>query len=233
MAALFLLAGGLLVAALVPVVLDRLPVRLPRGDFWLAFSGAFITTTVLLHLFPEFHFSIKAIPFVVVGFFVQFFMEMWARGIEHGHAAASPLVSGGRLWGLWIGLLVHSVLEGVSLISAGTLQAAAAGEMYLSVLIHKIPAALILYFILKESVASVSRRWGLFLAFAAASPVGMLIGWGMVDTHVQLLWAVGALVVGSFLHIGTSMLSEVGHHHQRSLSSIAAVLVGLLVAWMI
>ncbi len=233
MVILFVLAGGLLAGAFLPALLDRLPIRLPKGDFWMAFSGAFITATVLLHLFPEFHFSIKAVPFVVIGFFLQFFLEMSTQGVEHGHHTATGLLSGGRLWGLWAALIIHSVMEGMSLISATTLRAATAGEMYLSVLVHKIPAAFILYFLLRESRLSTSRRWLLFSTFALASPAGMFFGWGMMGTQIQLLWMIGALVVGSFLHIGTSMLSEVGHHHRQSLSSILAVIAGVVLAWVI
>ncbi len=230
METLFLLAAGLLGAALAPWAVERLPIRLPKGDFWLAFSGAFITTSVLLHLFPEFHFMIKAVPLVVVGFFVQFFIEMWTQGIEHGHAIPSTLLPSSRLWGLWLALLIHSLVEGASLVSATTLSPSMADNMYLSIIIHKIPAAFILYFLLRESRMALTRRWMLFGTFALASPVGLFVGWGLIE-HTQLLWIVGAFVVGSFLHIGTSMLAEVGHHHQRGAVSIMAVVLGVLIAW--
>ncbi len=230
MGVLVFLMLGLIGAVILPWMLERLPIQLPQGDFWLAFGGAFITASVLLHLLPEFHFMVKVVPLIAGGFFLQFFVEMWTQGVEHGHAIEQVRISAPRLWSLWAALGIHSVMEGTALISAVTLRTDIATNMYLNVIIHKVPAAFILYFLFKESSFSKRLRFLLFGAFVVASPIGMLLGLALTD-YVQVLWVIGAFVVGSFLHIGTNMLAEVGHHHQQGPVGIVAVILGIIVAW--
>src|SRR5438477_1765455 len=52
----------------------------------LSFSGAFLFTIILLHLFPTvFQNTPNAGLFVLVGFFIQILLEQLTHGIEHGH----------------------------------------------------------------------------------------------------------------------------------------------------
>ncbi|MCK5470842.1 MAG: ZIP zinc transporter, partial [Cyclobacteriaceae bacterium] len=85
--------------------------------YLLVFAGAFIFSITIVHLLPEI-LTASANPqriglFVLVGFFMQIFLDFVTTGVEHGHlhkhshhhTRISPIM-------LMLGLCIHALMDG-------------------------------------------------------------------------------------------------------------------------
>src|SRR5262245_44565861 len=104
----------------------------------LSFSGAFLFSITLIHLFPVvFANDEYAGVFVLAGFFIQIFLEQLTHGIEHGHFhehSENP----SYIFALLLGLTIHSFLDGVPLSNHQMLEKSHHSLLY-GISIHKIP----------------------------------------------------------------------------------------------
>lgn len=215
--------------------------RYPAGlRLLLSFSGAYILGIAATHLLPGIysHGTPLVGMWLLLGFFIQILLEQLSRGIEHGHVHAHH---GNRLsFGIQIlvGLCLHSFLEGMPLSAYPHLHDAglpaddgAVNHLLYGIVLHKAPAAFALVIVLLESGY---RRWvvaGSVVLFAAMSPLGALLGEHLLVTG-KALNTLLAIVVGSFLHISTTILFETDdtHHHLIAWWKLLVIILGFALA---
>ncbi|MEM9325742.1 MAG: zinc permease [Bacteroidota bacterium] len=229
-------AGGMLVYW-VKFKADDL--RLP-----LIFAGTFLFSITVIHILPEL-FTVSDRPvrmgiFVLIGFFLQQFLEAFTSGVEHGHfhkEHATP----GRTAGLMIALIVHSVLEG-SLLTHGShfhhhheshFHDHESYSLLLGILFHKIPAAFALMAVIKTGTRPRVLEVVLLLIFSLASPMGILISNVFLSLSQETLLILFGVVSGSFLHISTTIFVESSPNHRlglkRTIVSVVAATLAIAV----
>ena len=102
---------------------------------------------------------------------------------------------------------------------------------YIGIILHKAPAAFALVLLLLLSEYSKKVVYFCLVLFAAMSPLGAIVGQALnmtAETFIPIL----AIVVGSFLHISTTIIFEVDNtqHHRISWKKMAAIVGGLVFA---
>jgi zinc transporter ZupT len=173
----------------------------------LSFSGAFLFTIIMMHLFPTvFRQMPDAGLFVLIGFFIQIVLEQLTRGIEHGHFHAHEH-GGVHIATLIIGLSLHSFLDGIPLSSKELLHETHNALLY-GISIHKVPEGFALASILILSHYSRLRVVIYLLLFSLVAPAAILLGHYFHAADPSLLNALIAVALGSFLHVSTTILFE-------------------------
>lgn len=201
----------------------------------LSFSGAYILGVTVLHLMPgTFHnASSQQGLFVLLGFSIQLFLEQFSGGVEHGHMHAHKGADAGFAVSIMIGLCVHAFMEGMPLGTYEDFHAHTHGHeaghnhLLLGIILHKAPAAFALVLLLLMSGFSKKIVWLCLLLFAIMSPLGGLIGeYAQFDFEMQQI--VVAIVVGSFLHISTTIIFEAdGGSHKILGKKLFAIIGGM------
>src|SRR5690554_4379466 len=81
----------------------------------LAFSGAYLLALSVLHLLPEIYGGpVESVGmFILLGFLLQMVLDYFSRGVEHGHIHDHKLEK--FPLGIFIGLFLHSMIEGLPL----------------------------------------------------------------------------------------------------------------------
>jgi len=211
--------------------------RLPKFDgrylhLLLSFSGAYLLSITALHLIPE-AFSNNAVnPGIAVlgGFFLQVLFEQLSQGVEHGHIH----VNQGRNVALpvLIGLSLHALLEGSPLALMGhAAHGHAEGHPLLTGLaLHKLPAGFALSVLMLQAGYARGKVWLALGVFALMSPIGALVGEWIAPPRV-LPYLLG-LVIGSLLHVSTTILFELDDpdHHRLSWAKTGAIAAGIIIA---
>lgn len=206
----------------------------------LAFSGAYLLGIAAMELMPtifsnpHYHTGV----WVLAGFFVQLLLEGLSQGVEHGHVHTHEPKGYGFALAVMVGLGVHAFLEGLPL---GARIEALGGHhhehtdgshLLMGIVLHKIPAAFALTLLLRHSGYRAGMVVACLLLFALLSPLGALTG---EQVSIDPLWTnrVLALVVGSFLHISTTIIfeSDGNRGHGISLQKFTVVVLGMAVAW--
>lgn len=192
----------------------------------LSFSGAFLFTIILLHLFPSvFMNTPNAGIYVLIGFFIQIVLEQLTHGIEHGHFHTQEH-GGGYIAPLIAGLSLHSFLDGIPLSSTQFMEETHHALLY-GISIHKIPEGFALASILIISGYSRPRIAVFLLLFALVAPVAILLGSYFQNHQTALLNSLIAVALGSFLHVSTTILFESENRsHQFGWKRIGAILIG-------
>lgn len=207
----------------------------------LSFSGAYLLGIAAMELMPTVFNDpgLHTGVWLLAGFFIQLLLEGLSQGVEHGHVHAHQRV--GYRYGLtvMVGLGLHALLEGLPLGTTATAVETLASHAHMEgdhllvgIVLHKIPAAFALGLLLRYSGYSRVFTWGCLLVFASLSPIGALLG-EMIS--IDPVWRnhVLALVIGSFLHISTTILFEAdgGREHGISPQKLLVIVVGMLVAF--
>lgn len=206
--------------------------------YLLVFAGAYIFSITIVHLLPEILIASdhpKTIAlFVLAGFFMQIFLDFLTKGIEHGHLhthpgaklAISPVL-------LMIGLSIHALMDGVILVHPDNHSvhgdALHSTGLLLGIVLHKIPAAIVLISVLMTQFNSKWMLLSMLLLFSIASPVGLILSdflsnSGLLSKESMLI--VFAIVSGNFLHISTTIYFESSpddHRYHRK-----KILIGML-----
>lgn len=205
----------------------------------LSFSGAYILGIAVLHLMPWAFAGgdSKSGLFVLLGFFVQLLLEQLSAGVEHGHIHAPHHLSAGFVFSVMFGLCVHAFVEGIPLSYYGHMEATHVehghthNHLLYGIILHHIPAAFALVFLLIISKLSKAWIWACLLLFCIMSPLGAwLAGLFVMPETVQV--KVIAFVIGSLLHISTVILFEMdsSSHHYISWKKLLAISTGLGIA---
>lgn len=201
----------------------------------LSFSGAYILSIAALHLLPGIFADGESNIglWLLLGFFIQIVLEQFSLGVEHGHVHAHAHARAGYGIQILIGLCLHSFIEGMPL--SGYLhlheQGGEINHLLYGIILHKAPAAFALGILLVQS--DYRRRFVIvsLVIFSLMSPLGAFIGEQFIVSPLALQ-RIMALVVGSFLHISTTILFEAegARRHQISWRKLLAMAAGLFVA---
>ncbi len=211
--------------------------------FLLIFSGAFLLSITILHIFPELFehagTGIQISIFVLVGVFLQMTLESFTSGIEHGHwhdhgiknrSTAFPI-------GLTVALCLHSLLEGAILSHDGHAHGHGLYDsLLIGVAVHKMPAAVALVSVLMTELKNRKVTLIILTVFAISSPIGMLLSEYLQNSQVILSQSydvIMALAAGSFIYISATILFEARQDHRIKISNIVPALIGALAAILI
>ena len=208
----------------------------------LSFSGAYLLAIAALELIPDvFGAPSTATPglFLLLGFFIQLLLEGLSQGVEHGHVHVHRQARTGYAIQVMIGLGLHALLEGLPLGAGGAAGAVDHVQHHLSedhllfgIALHKLPAAFALGLLLRSSGYSRLFVWACLTVFGLLSPIGAVLG---EVASIDPVWRtrILALVVGSFLHISTTILFEADGSHGHGISARKFVIIfsGMLVAY--
>lgn len=202
----------------------------------LSFSGAYILGMTIMHLMPGvFEQGGHGASFwILSGFFTQLVLEQLSRGVEHGHIHVHKHERRNFAVQVMLGLSLHAFLEGLPLTHFEEFHAAhhhhEEGEfqLLLGILLHKLPAAFALVALLLRSGFSYKIVWGCLIVFASMSPLGALSASYVPFTGPQIAKLL-AFVIGSFLHISTTILFEADdtHQHRVSWRKLIVILLGM------
>lgn len=205
----------------------------------LSFSGAYILGITILHLMPGvFEQGGHNVSFwILAGFLTQLLLEQLSRGVEHGHIHVHKHERYNFALQVMLGLSLHAFLEGLPLTHFEDFHAAhhhhEEGEFQLliGILLHKLPAAFALVALLLQAGFARSIVWVCLIVFASMSPLGALTASYMPFTGPQVANLLG-FVIGSFLHISTTILFEADdtHQHRVSWRKLLVILMGIALA---
>lgn len=205
----------------------------------LAFSGAYLFGITVLHLMPEIfeHLAFKAGYYILVGFLLQIVLDVFSKGVEHGHIHQSDQKSKRFPFGIFIALFIHSLIEGLPLTDSADLAHHHHGhnhhtdELLLGIVIHKVPEAIALAALLYYYYASKIKVITMILVYSTATPIGLLLGSVIVNSEIEnplhVYTALLAIAVGIFLHVSTTIIFEADEHHKLNWRKILAILLGL------
>lgn len=204
-------------------------------NLFLSFSGSYLFGIVVLHLIPEVYQTngSKIGLFVLVGFFIQILLEQLSHGIEHGHIHIHEggEHSQGYIYGILLGLSVHAFMEGIPL-GGDFNDKHTHNSLLVSVALHKIPESfammnILLHFKIKKYMPAI-----LLLVFSLLSPFAAILSNNIRENNtpffINYFPLITAVVIGSFLHITTTILFESGNRsHHFPFLKILAILLGI------
>jgi len=213
-----------------------------NSTYFLVFAGSYIFSITIVHLLPEL-FSETRHPekmglFVLLGFFIQIFIDFLTSGVEHGHSHISKTGHTNLSPALlMIGLTIHAIMDGSILAHPGSEDTAHAlhqsGGLLFGIIIHKIPASVVLMLILQWSIQKKQLLLALLLIFSLASPFGLWAGNFLGKSEYfgnESFLIIMALVSGNFLHISTSIFFESSPDHHFNRKKILIGIAGALLA---
>ncbi|MCW3467547.1 ZIP family metal transporter [Chitinophaga nivalis] len=233
---LILILAATLAGGIIPMTVKR--VHANFSIYLLAFTGAFLFGVTIMHLLPEvFHeLGHAAGIYIALGFFLQVFLQQLSHGMEHGHThipgdhhrhiAILPLL---------LGLSIHAFMEGIPL-GFQYEDKSALPSLMLGVAAHKIPEGLTLMTVMLHAHKKKAYLWRILVTFALVTPLAALLaGWmgNRFEVIQHYLLYLVALVVGTFLHISTTIFYESGtRHHELSGRKALAIASGLVLAFL-
>ena len=217
------LLGGFSLSA-IPSLKENL--RLP-----LVFAGSYLFSITIIHIIPEL-FSIRPDPsiiglYILIGFFLQQFLEYFSSGVEHGHFHSDQALSVSGRVSIVVALMVHSLLEGTLLAHDSPFhEKHESYSLLLGIILHKMPAA----FALMVTMQGLGKKATyLLLLFSIASPLGLILA-GHFTFSPNGFRVLFAIVCGSFLHISTTIFVEASPEHHFGFNKILISLLGAALA---
>ena len=207
-----------------------------RISLILSLAAGYLMGIIATHLLPDIFgqgSGTRSGLFLLVGFLIQLLLDHLSQGVEHGHIHTHRDL-GRQFYTILIGLSLHAILEGLPLTGYEVLETHAHqhtpgyNHLLAGIALHKIPAAYVLALLMRINGFSRRRFWMMLILFSLMTPLGAWLG-GHFVTGIAALQAVMALVVGSLLHIATTILfeSEGGHHHHLTWWKLLAVVIGI------
>jgi zinc transporter ZupT len=212
----------------------------------LAFSAAYLFSTTIMHLLPEVYSSnnFKYVGlFIVVGFSAQLFIENFSTGLEHGHSHHHSDVCKKHFpYGIIIGLMVHSFLEGLPVYHSDGVYTEAGHDhsnhqLIFGLVLHNIPISFLFVALLKEHGVKFFSVVFFLVLFSLMAPLGFLFSY-MVHSFqflqvISYQYIADAVVIGIFLYISTAILFETSDEHKYSPSKIISMLIGIALAFIL
>ena len=205
----------------------------------LAFSGAYLLSVSFTHIIPNI-FSGNGNAFlgyfVLLGFFIQLFLEFLSSGVGHGHDHHHDHDHGINIspMALLLGISMHAFFEGMPFAHEFHNHAHLQESLLIGIVIHKIPIAIVLTSLFINAGYGFKKTMLYMIVFALASPMGSLISsigaeYIMIDidTYYKIIMA---LVVGIFMHISTTILFESDKNHHFNLRKMIVIFIGVAFA---
>lgn len=199
---------------------------------FLAFSGAFLFSITIIDILPSLYQNspvTKIGLFILAGFFFQIVLEYFTKGIEHGHL--HHIHSRNRLpLTIIIGLCLHSFIEGMPMSNIGFLTPEQRNNLIYGVALHEAPAAFTLITLLRHNRTANLPTFIILLVYSCMSLLGIYSS-NLLSTFAfftpEILQDILAIVVGTFLHISTTILFENSENHSFSRFKLVAIVVGV------
>lgn len=201
-------------------------------------AGSYLFAITLLHLLPEL-FSGPIPPqriglYLLMGFFLQIFLELMSKGVEHGHidshSGQTPQVVP---LSLLLALFIHAFLDGFVLSTPHDTHVCThthgPGGLLIGILLHKVPVAFAFTSILKKELRSQHTVLLYLLLFAISSPLGLWVsqyGSQYISNSADSLAVLFAIATGSFFHIATTIFFEASPDHHFNLQKFLLSLSG-------
>jgi len=211
----------------------------------LAFSASYLLALTFLHLLPEvFSKGEKNIGiFILIGFFIQLFLDYFSTGIEHGHIHVHHQPKRKIPVSILAGLYIHSFLEGLPVAEimnqehSHTSLLDFKNSMILGLALHNIPIAIAFVTMLKQLQITTKASLVYLLLFSLMAPMGVLCNEALKHAGVNnidyLIKISLGVVVGIFLHISTTIMFESSNNHKYNFAKMASILIGSIVAYII
>jgi zinc transporter ZupT len=198
----------------------------------LSFSGAYIIGITALHLIPEtFHHGEAMLgAWLLLGFFGQLVLEQLSKGIEHGHIHVPHQPNMGFVIQVMLGLSIHSFVEGMPLNTpiAADIHHHDHSHLLWGIILHEMPASFALVSLLLSSGFKKSLVLVCMFLYASMSSLGALTAqW--LSPSPEMSQVLMAVVIGTFLHISTTILFEVDNsqHHKISYKKLLVIALGI------
>ena len=198
----------------------------------LAFSGSFLLSITLLHLVPE---TIeisghRAGLLILAGFFLQQVIQRFTHGVEHGHVHQGNEHQHINIAPVFVGLAFHAFSEGLPLGGMYS-DTAVAPSLYLAIVLHKLPEAMLITSLVFFSSKSKGRALMALLLFSMITPVAALLSYylglryGGIAAFIH--WCI-PVIAGAFIHIATTIFFESGtRSHDMNWKKWLSVLLGV------
>jgi len=195
----------------------------------LTFSGAYLISIVFIHIIPDLYRSdVSNIGLLIlIGFFIQVLLDYLSKGIEHGHAHVSGKSA---LLGVLFGLYFHAFLEGIPL-GMGDLDHFNENHSFLvGIVLHKLPIAIVLTSLLLARYSNKKKVFLQILLFAIIAPLGYLYGFYFNNAVPIRSEHIMAIVVGIFIHVGTTIIFESSDTHKINIQKLIAIIAGFVLS---
>ena len=211
----------------------------------LAFSAAYLLALTFLHLMPEVfeQGSHDAGMFILIGFFIQLFIDYFSTGIEHGHIHIHKEDKNKIPLTIIFGLYVHSFLEGLpiaELMNQGNVNDSLLNfknSMILGLTLHNIPIAIAFVTLLKQLEIKKNQSVLFLLLFSLMAPLGVvaneLMQYAGVSNINYIIHISLGIVIGIFLHISTTIMFESSSNHKYNFAKMSSILLGAALAYLI
>lgn len=201
----------------------------------LSFSGAYIIGITALHLIPEtFHQGGAMLgAWLLLGFFGQLVLEQLSKGIEHGHIHVPHQPNLSFVIQVMLGLSIHSFVEGMPLNTpiASDIHHHDHSHLLWGIILHEMPASFALVSLLLSSGFKKTLVIVCMFLYASMSSLGALTAkW--ISPSPEMSQILMALVIGTFLHISTTILFEVdsSQHHKIHYKKLLVIALGISVS---
>lgn len=198
--------------------------------FLLVFSGAYLLSIGVFHILPEvYEVHDHTIGlWVMGGFFIQLILEVFSKGVEHGHGHPEHFKDKGIPITVMASLFLHALLESMPI--GAHADSVSSNTLLWGIVIHKLPVSIILFAMLTELTSNWAKIIFWMLAFALIAPLGVWLG-ETVPLFEQYYRQLTALTLGVFIHISTTILFESSKSHKFNFIKFFVTLLGVIVAW--
>jgi len=217
---------------------------------------SFVLSLICIHILPEL-FANDAPNlgvYLLVGFLIQIILELFSRGVEHGHVHGHEhhdhegglVITNKVIYTLFFGLCVHAFIEGIPLFileevhhhghtHAHASQGAFSTVFFWAIVSHKVPVAIVLMLFFISAKIKKSTALILFFIFAFMSPLGGLVGTYLQDQNWFESLSINLLAItsGMLLHITTLLIFEEYHENKDKVKNIFLIIGGILLGLII
>tara|TARA_R110000850_G_scaffold60744_3_gene139203 strand:+ start:557 stop:1261 length:705 start_codon:yes stop_codon:yes gene_type:complete len=198
--------------------------------FLLTFSGAYLLGIGVFHLLPEIYEGHNhTIGFWIMGgFFIQLVLEVFSKGMEHGHGHKEMFHAKSLPIGVLASLFLHALLE--SLPIGAQHDHGSKNALLWGIVIHKLPVSIILFTMMKELTSNMGKILTVMVMFALIAPLGVFVGESLPILG-EYYRELTALTLGVFLHISTTILFESNQSHRFNFMKFFAAGLAVVLAW--
>lgn len=200
----------------------------------LSFSGAYLFSITIIHILPEAITETGDVKlagiFVLIGYYLQMFIEYFSTGVEHGHMHLHHHHHGREKYFIMLAMCVHGFLEGSLLMHPSHMHADEThNTLMIGLILHKIPEAFALATVLISMMQLRRSIFGWQALFALATPIGLLASDYLMDSGIadeRIGGLIFALVAGNFLYISTTIFFEANPEHKFKTNRIVMAIIG-------
>ena len=200
----------------------------------LSFAGAYLFSITILSLMPEVYSTANKYTgvFILGGFWFQILLERYSKGIEHGHFHIHDVVKKHVIpFGIIASMCLHTFLEGIPLGAFIENNRKISYSILVGIALHEFPAAFALAIILKGLKLTNRTILILMTIYCLTSPFGAILSFSLnYNVPESVFSQFMAFVIGTFLHISTTILFESSEHHKFTRLKTYAVFIGVLLA---